>query len=100
MESRSGDSEGHRAVRHPEEFSFVAIRTMAWKIPSPPQSYEGTPRTKQFPMKPRPGGMVRCPGATIANPDNIVMVMCRSGGRARRRQFPCQGRIEEGLQHH
>ena len=67
-------------VRTPEEFLFVGHPTMAWKIPVATQSYEWDAENKQFPMKPLLDFVARV--QTIANPDDIVMVMCRSGGRS------------------
>jgi len=37
-------------VRTPEEFLFVGVPAMAWKIPVAAQSYEWDAEKKQFPM--------------------------------------------------
>lgn len=67
-------------VRTPEEFLFVGHPTMAWKIPVAVQVYEWDAETKQFPMKPLPDFVTRV--SAIAKPDDLLMVMCRSGGRS------------------
>jgi rhodanese-related sulfurtransferase len=66
-------------VRTPEEFLFVGYPTMAWKIPVATQSYEWDPAKREFPMKPLPDFVSRV--QQVAKPDDILMVMCRSGGR-------------------
>ena len=67
-------------VRTPEEYLFVGHPTMAWKIPLAAQSYEWDAEKKQFPMKPLPDFVARV--QTMAQPDDTLMVMCRSGGRS------------------
>jgi rhodanese-related sulfurtransferase len=67
-------------VRTPEEFLFVGHPTMAWKIPVATQSYEWDAEKKQFPMTPLPDFASRV--QTVAKPDDILMAMCRSGGRS------------------
>jgi rhodanese-related sulfurtransferase len=67
-------------VRTPEEFLFVGFPTMAWKIPVVAQSYEWDAARNQFPTKPLPDFVARV--QQVAKPDDILMVMCRSGGRA------------------
>jgi rhodanese-related sulfurtransferase len=67
-------------VRTPEEFLFVGHPTMAWKIPVATQSYEWDAEKNQFPMKPLLDFVSRV--QTIAEPDDTLMVMCRSGGRS------------------
>jgi rhodanese-related sulfurtransferase len=66
-------------VRTPEEFLFVGFPTMAWKIPVVAQSYEWDAAKNQFPMTPLPDFVARV--QQVAQPDDILMVMCRSGGR-------------------
>jgi rhodanese-related sulfurtransferase len=66
-------------VRTPEEFLFVGFPTMAWKVPVATQSYEWDPAKREFPMKPLPDFVARV--QQIAKPDDVLMVMCRSGGR-------------------
>jgi rhodanese-related sulfurtransferase len=66
-------------VRTPEEFLFVGFPTMAWKIPVVAQSYEWDAAKNQFPTKPLPDFVARV--QQVAKPDDILMVMCRSGGR-------------------
>lgn len=67
-------------VRTPEEYLFVGHPTMAWKIPVAIQIYEWDPEKQQFPMKPLPDFVSRC--REVANPDDTLMLMCRSGGRS------------------
>ena len=67
-------------VRTPEEFLFVGHPTMAWKIPVAIQIYEWDAEKKQFPMKPLMDFAARV--GQVANPDDTIMAMCRSGGRS------------------
>lgn len=67
-------------VRTPEEYLFVGHPAMAWKIPVASQSYEWDPEKKKFPMKPLADFVSRC--SQVANPDDTLMLMCRSGGRS------------------
>lgn len=67
-------------VRTPEEFLFVGSPTMAWRIPVALQSYAWDAEKKQYPMQPLPDFAERV--HSVANPDDTVMVMCRSGGRS------------------
>ncbi len=67
-------------VRTPEELLFVGSPEMAWRIPVATQSYEWDAERKQFPMKPLLDFVARV--QTIAQPDDTLMVMCRSGGRS------------------
>jgi rhodanese-related sulfurtransferase len=67
-------------VRTPEEFLFVGYPTMAWKIPVATQSYEWDAEKKQFTMKPLPDFASRV--SQVFKPDDVIMAMCRSGGRS------------------
>jgi rhodanese-related sulfurtransferase len=67
-------------VRTPEEYLFVGHPTMAWKIPVALQLYQWDGVKKQFPMKPLPDFAERV--QTMAKSNDILMVMCRSGGRS------------------
>lgn len=67
-------------VRTPEEFMFVGHADMAWNIPLASQSYEWDAEKQQFPMQPLPDFVARV--LKIANPDDTLLVMCRSGGRS------------------
>jgi rhodanese-related sulfurtransferase len=67
-------------VRTPEEYLFVGHPTMAWKIPVAVQSYEWDGEKKRYPMKPLLDFVSRV--RTVANPDDTLMLMCRSGGRS------------------
>ena len=67
-------------VRTPEEYLFVGHPTMAWKIPLAAQMYEWDAEKGQFPLKPLPDFASRV--GEVAEPDDTLMVMCRSGGRS------------------
>jgi rhodanese-related sulfurtransferase len=67
-------------VRTPEEYLFVGHPTMAWKIPVAAQSYEWDATKGQFPMRPCPDFVDRV--RQVARPDDVICVMCRSGGRS------------------
>ena len=67
-------------VRTPEEYLFVGHPTMAWKIPVAIQIYEWDHEKQKFPMKPLADFVSRC--REVANPDDTLMLMCRSGGRS------------------
>lgn len=66
-------------VRTPEEFLFVGHPEMAWNIPVAAQTYKWDADKKQFPMQPLPDFVSRV--QKVARPDDILLVMCRSGGR-------------------
>lgn len=66
-------------VRTPEEVMWVGHPPMAWKIPVIAVTYEWDAEKKQFPMQPLPDFVTRV--QTVANTDDTLMVMCRSGGR-------------------
>jgi rhodanese-related sulfurtransferase len=67
-------------VRTPEEYLFVGHPDMAWKIPVAVQVYEWDAEKKQYPMKPLLDFVSRV--QAMAQPDDTLMVMCRSGGRS------------------
>jgi len=67
-------------VRTPEEYLFVGHPTMAWKIPVAIQVYEWDPEKSRYPMKPLPDFVSRV--KEVAAPDDMLMLMCRSGGRS------------------
>jgi len=67
-------------VRTPEEQLFVGHPTMAWKIPLAAQSYAWDTERKQFPMKPLSDFVDRV--KQMAEPEDTLMLMCRSGGRS------------------
>jgi len=67
-------------VRTPEEYLFVGHPTMAWKIPVAIQIYDWDSEKKKFPMKPLADFVSRC--REVANPDDTLMLLCRSGGRS------------------
>ena len=67
-------------VRTPEEFMFVGHAEMAWNIPVAAQSFEWDPEKQQFQLQLLPDFVARA--QKIANPSDILLVMCRSGGRS------------------
>ena len=67
-------------VRTPEEFMWVGHAPIAWKIPFLAVTYQWDADKKQFPARPLPDFVTRV--QKIATPDDTLMVMCRSGGRA------------------
>ena len=67
-------------VRTPEELLFVGHAPMAWKVPVAAQSYEWDAAKQQFPMRPLPDFVARV--REVAQPEDTLMVMCRSGGRS------------------
>ena len=67
-------------VRTPEEFMWVGHAPVAWKIPFVAVKYQWDADKKQFPVYPLPDFLARV--RQVATPDDTLMVMCRSGGRA------------------
>lgn len=67
-------------VRTQEEFLFVGFAPMAWKIPVAVQSFEWDAEKKQYPLLPKIDFVNRI--KEIAREDDMLMVMCRSGGRS------------------
>ena len=67
-------------VRTPEEFMWVGHAPIAWKIPFVAVTYQWDADKKQFPVYPLPDFLARV--RQVATPDDTLMVMCRSGGRA------------------
>lgn len=67
-------------VRTPEEYLFVGHPTMAWKIPVAVQVYTWDAEKKQFPLQPLADFAARV--SQVAKLDDLLMVMCRSGGRS------------------
>jgi rhodanese-related sulfurtransferase len=67
-------------VRTPEEMIFVGYPTMAWRIPVAAQSYEWDTVKKEFPMRLLPDFTARV--SKVADPDDTILAMCRSGGRS------------------
>jgi rhodanese-related sulfurtransferase len=67
-------------VRTPEEFMWVGHAPIAWKIPFVAVTYQWDAGKKQFPVRPLPDFLARV--QRVATPDDTLMVMCRSGGRA------------------
>jgi rhodanese-related sulfurtransferase len=67
-------------VRTPDEFIFIGHAPMAWNVPVAVQTFKWDAAKKQFPMQPLPDFVERA--RTIANPEDTLLVMCRSGGRS------------------
>jgi rhodanese-related sulfurtransferase len=67
-------------VRTPEEFLFIGHAEMAWNVPFAAQSYQWDAEKKRFPMRPLPDFVARV--QKVAEPDDTLLVMCRSGGRS------------------
>jgi rhodanese-related sulfurtransferase len=67
-------------VRTPEEFIFVGNADMAWKIPIASQSDQWDAEKQEFPMQLLPDFVERV--QTVAEPEDTLLVMCRSGGRS------------------
>ena len=65
-------------VRFPEEYVFVGHAEMAWNIPVALISYEPQ-GDKPCSMKPNPGFVAEV--KKWSQPDELILVMCRSGGR-------------------
>ncbi len=67
-------------VRTPEEYLFVGHPAMAWNIPSFLQTYQWDASKRKLPMKPNPDFLSQV--KELAKPTDILLVMCRSGGRS------------------
>jgi len=67
-------------VRTPEEFLFVGHADMAWNIPLAGQSYQWDAEKQQLPMSLLEDFVTRV--QKVAEPDDILLVTCRSGGRS------------------
>ena len=67
-------------VRTPEEFLFVGHPSMAWKIPVAAQAYEWDAEKANFPMRLLTDFVSRV--KEVAKPEDVILVMCRSGGRS------------------
>lgn len=67
-------------VRTAEEYLYVGHPAMAWNIPLFFQTYEWDAVKNLFPMKPNPDFISKV--KQFANPNDILLVTCRSGGRS------------------
>jgi rhodanese-related sulfurtransferase len=67
-------------VRTPEESFFVGYAPMAWRVPVARLTYVWDAAKQQYPMELLPDFVARV--ATVAQPDDTLLVMCRSGGRS------------------
>lgn len=67
-------------VRTPEEFLFIGHAEMAWNIPVAEQVYQWDAEKQHFPMMPLADFVTRV--QLIANPNDTLLIMCRSGSRS------------------
>ena len=67
-------------VRTPEEYLFVGHPVMAWNIPFILQTYQWDANERKLPMKPNPDFVSQV--KEVVKPTDILLVMCRSGGRS------------------
>lgn len=67
-------------VRTAEEYLFIGHAAMAWNVPLFFQSYEWDTTKNHFPMKPNSDFISKV--KQIINPNDILLVTCRSGGRS------------------
>lgn len=67
-------------VRTPEEYIFVGHAEMAWNIPFAFQTYVWDAEAGYFAVKPNPDFLTQV--KEWAQPEDIILVMCRSGGRS------------------
>jgi len=67
-------------VRTLEEYLYIGHPAMAWNIPLFFQTYEWDVVKNHFPMKPNPDFIAKL--KQIANPNDVLLVTCRSGGRS------------------
>jgi rhodanese-related sulfurtransferase len=67
-------------VRTLEEYLYVGHAPMAWNIPVFFQTYEWDSNKNHFPMKPNTDFISQV--EKIANPNDTILVTCRSGGRS------------------
>lgn len=81
-------------VRTPEEYLFVGSPDMALKIPVIAQSYEWDATKEKYPMKMLPDFVARV--QTVAKPDDILLITCRSGGRS---AIACNLLAQAGFKH-
>ena len=69
-------------VRTSEEYLYVGHAAMAWNVPLMLQAFVWDADKKHFPMKPNPDFMKQI--RTVFQPEDIILVICRSGGRSAR----------------
>jgi rhodanese-related sulfurtransferase len=67
-------------VRTSEEYLFVGHPAMAWNIPVVVQTYQWDANKRKLPMKPNPDFVSQV--KAVFKPTEILLVMCRSGGRS------------------
>ena len=85
-------------VRTPEEFAFVGHPEMAWNVPLAFVSYQR--KGGKFTYAPQMNTAFVDQVREIAQPADVLLVTCRSGGRgAMARQPARRGRVHERVQH-
>ena len=67
-------------VRTLEEYIYVGHATMAWNIPLLFQTHEWNAEKGYFAFQPNPDFLSQA--KEVAEPEDTIMVMCRSGGRS------------------
>ena len=67
-------------VHTQEEYLFIGHPAMAWNIPIFFQSYDWDAENKNFPLRPNPDFMKKI--KKVFQPDDIVLITCRSVGRS------------------
>jgi len=67
-------------VRTPEEYMFIGHAAIAWNIPLLFQTYIWDEEKGHFSMKPNTDFMSHI--KDVFQPDDIILVTCRSGGRS------------------
>jgi rhodanese-related sulfurtransferase len=67
-------------VRTTEEYLFIGHAPMAWNVPLMSQAYEWDTEKQRFKMQPNPGFVTQV--TALFEPQDPILVMCRSGGRS------------------
>ena len=86
-------------VRTPEEFAFVGHPEMAYNIPVAFVTYEK--KAGKFEYAPKMNKAFVAQVKEIAQPTDVLLLMCRSGGRGAMAVNRARGgRVHERVQHH
>jgi len=67
-------------VRTPDEYINIGHAAMAWNIPAFIQTWNWDESKQHFSIKPNPDFISNA--KMVFEPDDIILVMCRSGGRS------------------
>jgi len=67
-------------VRTPEEFIFIGHPAGAWNVPLVLQTHDWDAAKRHLAMKPNPDFIAQV--KEVAGPDDMLLVICRSGGRS------------------